>query len=325
MLRKPSPDELHEWQQRWLNPALFFLIQQWWNWTRRLPLITSAQREAYRPFFIVGAGRSGTTLLRRILMAHPQLHIPPESHGALSQVVKKHYRYRGLDWQDLVSVVLGEFLALERFFLWKIDLTPLFLELKKTPEGERSLARIVDAVYRHHLGQYKPGAVRWGDKTPMYILRLKWLDRLFPEAQYINLIRDGRDVVASYLQAGLFPDLAQAARRWVWAVREAERYRRKWPPNKFISLRYEQLVKNPEAEVQRVCRFLNVDYLPEMLELVEPDVLGDANVAHHQRIQQPIDARSIGRWKDTLTDAQIRQAHRIMGEWLKKLGYLESR
>ncbi len=325
VLKKPSPDQIHEWQQRVLHPALLFLLQQWWNWTRSLPLITPEQRKRIRPFFIVGAGRSGTTLLRRILMAHPEVHIPPESHGALSQVVKKHARYRGMDWQDLVSIVLGEFLSLERFFLWEIDLSPLFLELKNLPRQERSLACIVDAIYRHHLKQYKPEAGRWGDKTPMYILRLKWIHRLFPEAQYINLIRDGRDVVASYLRAGLFPDVGQAARRWVWAVRQATRYARKWPSDKFLSLRYEALVNHPESEIQKVCRFLRLEYQPGMLERVQPGVLGDAHVPHHQRVQQTIDARSIGRWKETLREDEVQAAEQIMGKWLVRLGYSASK
>jgi len=313
---------IHEQIQRFLNPVTLFLAQQSLNFLRHPRLITPQQRTQLKPFFIIGSGRSGTTLLRRILQSHPLIDIPPESHGAIPIAVKKFYRYRGADWQDIVSIVLGQFLSIERFSFWHVDLSSAFVELTRIEPEKRSLAIIIDTIFQYHLKQHKPQARIWGDKTPVNTIRLKWIHRLFPEAKYIHMLRDGRDVANSFYKARLFPDLETAALRWNLSVKTVEKFKQKIPSHKMLTVRYENLVQNPQENVEKVCRFLSIEFIPEMLNEEPINGLGDSHVTHHQKVLTPISTDSIGRWKTELSPEQQKIITRIMKKWLIKLGYM---
>jgi Sulfotransferase family len=144
------------------------------------------------PFFIVGSGRSGSTLLRVIIASHSQIAIPPETWfllplidqlpidrpldpeevTAAARIITGHYR-----WPDM-KMEAGEFLnalnALDR----------------------PSLAQVVEVIYRRHMAS--EGKKRWGDKTPGYIEIIPQLAQVFPGARFIHLLRDGRDVAKSF-------------------------------------------------------------------------------------------------------------------------------
>jgi len=256
------------------------------------------------------------------LQSHPLIDIPPESHGAIPITVKKFYRYRGADWQDLVSIVLGQFLSIERLSFWDVDLSAAFVELTRIDTEKRSLAIIIYTIFQYHLKQHKPGARIWGDKTPVNTIRLKWIHRLFSEAKYIHMLRDGRDVANSFYKAGLFPDLQTAAFRWNLSVKTVEKFKRKITPNKILTVRYENLVQNPQEIVEKVCHFLSVEFIPEMLDGKPINGLGDAHVTHHRKVLTPISTDSIGRWKTELSPEQQKIMTKIMKKWLIKLGYL---
>jgi hypothetical protein len=152
----------------------------------------------YRPFFIVGSGRCGSTLLRAMLVAHPDLHIPPES--ALGPMVREYRRYSRLPWNVVLRIVLGRLEWDQSWATWELALKPLLRELDALPRDARNLATILAAPYRAHASRHKPSAVRWGDKTPPNTARLGALHQVFPDLQVVHLLRDGRDVVQSFLQ-----------------------------------------------------------------------------------------------------------------------------
>ena len=100
-------------------------------------IITKEQKKIITPFFIIGSGRSGTTLLRAILYRHPLIAIPPEAYGLINSI-KKYIRYNGLDWPDLVNVVISEFSSKSTFKYWQTDLTQCFDDLYNVPKKDRS-------------------------------------------------------------------------------------------------------------------------------------------------------------------------------------------
>jgi hypothetical protein len=124
-------------------------------WGARHPLHRS---EPLEPFFIVGSGRSGTTLLRRLLESSPALHVPPELHQ-LGEAIRVFRRNCTLPWPELVRATLAVFAFDPTFEAFGVRLADLAREVDRRPAGERSLAALLDALYRAHaVRSGKPGA-----------------------------------------------------------------------------------------------------------------------------------------------------------------------
>ncbi len=203
--------------------------------TQKTSASAPAQR-AQRPIFVIGSPRSGTTLLRLILDAHPRISCGEETHFLrdLEAIV-------GRNWELLSTY------GLERAW-WLSRIRALYDEFQA-----EVLAR--------------SGKARWAEKDPTYTLHLPFIEELFPDALYVHLLRDGHDVVASFRDRWGYASAARAARsewaRYVGAARElAERL----PEDRFLELRYEDLVAEPEAQGRRLFAFLGEDWEPAVLE-----------------------------------------------------------
>jgi len=182
-------------------------------------------RRDHRPIFIVGCQRSGTTLLRLILDAHPRLSVGPES--------------RFLD--DLGKVTGEEWPRIEPY-----GLPPAFLN-----------ERFAELFHDFHMAYARSrGRERWGDKSPRYTLRIPFLDELFPTCQVIHVIRDGRDVVTSHRERWGYASAYKATAKWQRYIEAARAAGRDLGPERFAEVRYEALVADPEPELRRLLEFL---------------------------------------------------------------------
>lgn len=277
--------------------------------------------ERYRPFFIVGSGRCGTTLLRAMLEAHPLVHIPPEN--ALGDVVRDYRRYSRLPWNVLLRVVLGRLEFHSTWDRWELPLGPVFRDLEGLPDGARNLATILDALYRAHAALHKPAATRWGDKTPPHATVLPALRAVFPDALVIHMLRDGRDVVRSFMDVSR-QSLAYHAGVWLRSIRQARAFGARHP-SQYVELRYEDLVREPGPTIQRVTGFLNLAFDERMLRHHELE-LRLSDVKRYRALQgalEPVHQRSIGRWRD-FTAAQQAELEQALGPTLASLGYLDA-
>lgn len=268
------------------------------------PLRQNADDVRVPPFFIVGSGRSGNTLLRALLTGHPELAIPPESY-VLGPVIRDYRKLSFLPWPELVRVVLGRFQYHPQFEAWDLDLSELYRHLAARSEEKRSLAGVLDGVYRAWVRQHMPDADRWGDKTPTNVYHLPRIDTVFPDSIYVHVLRDGRDVVASYLEAGLYDSVDAACERWIESVELIRSFGQRLSPHRYLEVRYEQLVREPETVIRAVCGHLEVGFEPKMLDHRERvGELGDTDASHHAGLQRPIDDRSVGSWENRLDDRQ---------------------
>ena len=275
------------------------------------------------PFFIIGCGRSGSTLLRSILTAHTKIAIPPESY-VLQAVYRKFHLYRFMPWEDLVRMIVAVFQSHKEFYTWQIDLTPLYQTLFKLEKNKRSLAGILDEIYTYYSREKYPGAEIWGDKTPLNTLYLPWISKIFPRAKYIHIIRDGRDVVASYLKAGLIDNIEDACFRWNESIRIALKFSRSRSAAQYMDLSYEDMVNHPEEQIKRICGFLQVDYEAGMLERGKNTALGDVeNLSHHGNVLKPISGESIGKWKTQFSPEEQKKVSRLLQRNLIRLRYLK--
>lgn len=260
--------------------------------------------------------------MRAILYRHPSLCIPPESY-VLGYVVRQFRRYSFLPWDALVAWVIGIFETHPQFSLWNLDLREFRAQAAGYDPSCRTLTDLLDGLYRAYLAQKKPRATRWGDKTALNTFHLPRIHAVFPHAQYVHMMRDGRDVVSSFLTSGLYEDVELLCRRWELSIREARRFARRAGEERYLEIRYETLVQEPEATIREVARFLEIEFVEDMLHPHE-DVacLGDAHLPHFENLRKPINVESIGRWERDLAPHQRRFVTRRLGAELKRLGYL---
>jgi hypothetical protein len=216
--------------------------------------------------FIVGAGHSGTTLLRMMLDAHPELTIPPET-GFVPEVFKRARRARKQTGRRPGAEELVELIASHRrwgdFGLDRDALLARVRAADETPTA-RQAVRAFYALYA--AGQGKP---RWGDKTPAYAAAMVPLQRYLPEARFIHLIRDGRDVALSRLRrrSDDLEAVAHAAERWRSRVLAARS--RAGRVEHYMEARFEDLVLDSERVLREVCEFVELPFDPVMLRYHE--------------------------------------------------------
>ena len=268
-------------------------------------------------FFIVGAGRSGTTLLRLMLSGHSRLHVTPETwfiaplvarlqigvpldeaerEWAVQSIVS-HYR-----WPDLG---VGE--------------AELRAELARSDAS--TLRDVTDAVYACVArAAHKP---RIGDKTPTYVRILPQLAALYPEAQFIHLLRDGRDVALSYIDAGWKPRCYEGARfEWTEAVRAARSFGAAVGPARWHEVRYEDLVQAPAPALRALCAFLGEAFEPAMLNAASrAELVPERERKIHPNVGGKIDADRAGAWQQRLAPGELFVLESCLGPDLAASGY----
>ena len=280
------------------------------------------RNEDLAPFFVVGSGRCGTTLLRRLLQASPEVHIPPEN-WSMGGHVATFRRYRWvLSWTALVDLHLGRH-VMESHRWFDEPPTELRDRLVHLPEKERSLARLLDEVYRYH-GQCQDASFkRWGDKTPMNVGCMNEIADVFPKARFVHLLRDGMDVVHSYCNMEKHTDEVLApARRWQRTVTTARWFGEKYP-EQFLEIRYEDLCRESEETLRRVCSFLGLSFEDALLSRSDHyDEMETAqSVGHYENVFGAITTDSIGKGRENLNAVQKDQIRPILNGDLVRFGY----
>lgn len=268
-----------------------------------------------RPFFIIGHPRSGTTLLRMVLCGHSNIFIPEET-GFLPFL--KLDSGKQLDVND-VKRVLSRIGKLN--YLWQ-DI-PMTAEQIIDHLPEPTGAALVDFLYRYKIRPFN--ASRWGDKTPLYVQYMKHILSLFPTAQFIHIIRDGRDAALSarkkWGNKSIYMDLDYLLRNWVRNVSTGCREGRNLDEGQYLEIRYEDFVASPELITRQVCKFLGETFEPNMLEHAQTALRLGLGPDNHTEILNPINTLSIGRWKTEFTDFEQKTSLKIAGALLASLGY----
>jgi hypothetical protein len=274
-----------------------------------------------RPIFVVACARSGTTLLQLMLHAHPRIAIPPETRW-LIPLYANRAQFGDLTQRKNRRKVAKRIVQrpASKFRNLGIQPKPVIRRIVKGPPTIGSAAAL---VYRSYARAH--GKPRWGDKRPAYILHLDMLLELFPDAQIVHIIRDGRDCVSSLKGMRWWQGGAISA-TWYWreAMRAGERARRTLPADQYHELYYESLVADPETELRRLCDFLGEEFSPAMLE---PHQIADVAVPaiklkrHHSRTHKPVDTAAVARWKERLEPWELRLIEVAARRELRRHGY----
>ncbi|MEY8800928.1 sulfotransferase [Leisingera sp. XS_AS12] len=269
------------------------------------------------PLFVIGSGRSGNTLVRRVLLASQQIYIPPETY-VLGDIIETWPQMQLLPWRQRVWLFCAHFEKHYHFPTFGLDSLGEF-----AAEAEqlklRSLRGLIESFYAYLARKAGSQALRWGDKTPWNTYHLPAIGSLFPQARYVWLMRDGRDVALSYVKADLHGSLPAAAQRWAEANRACGRFAR-WCPHLY-RLRYEDLVTAPEAVFGSLFDWAGLRFAPKMLE-AQPGAMGDVELEHHHsQVRQGISPRSIGKWRSALSAAELEALPVAFWEQMHVLGY----
>ena len=290
--------------------------------SNRYQVINDESNLSCIPFFIIGSGRSGNTLLRSILSGNSGISIPPESYR-IPFAIKKFHIFNNRDWEDIVSQVLKEFEDCKEFYTWEIDITDAQKRLENIADSKRTLSNIFDELFCTYTEKHSPGSKIWGDKTPMNTLYLDWIGTVFPRSKFIHIIRDGRDVASSYLKMERYDTILEAANRWINSIESAQSFGSKIKEN-YIEIRYEELVTKPEEVIKDTCDFLDIDYDSKMLDHTKQvKKLGDTDKEHHSNLSKPISSDSVGKWRNNLSESDQESITKLLHKHLQRLGYAD--
>jgi hypothetical protein len=270
------------------------------------------------PLF-VGSGRSGTTLFRNVFDSHSQLAMTHEAHFVLPMALRRT-RWQVADGFDVNSFV-ADLYENSNFVRQGIERSDVNAALDAAhPATFPDAVRAVFAVYAAHHG--KP---LYGDKTPGYVTHLGLLGDLFPEARFVHIIRDGRDVAMAYLDRDEWgpSSMADAALYWKSRVSRGRAAGRALGSDRYHEVRYEDMVDRPEEVTRRLCGFLGLDYEPQMLEFHRRGGEFAASTAHpdaFRGLSQPI-TKGMRDWRTQMKPEDVSLVEAIAGDVLADLGY----
>jgi Sulfotransferase family len=243
--------------------------------------------DAPHPFtFVVGCGRSGTTVLRTVLDAHPDLAVAHEGRfvAPLGLRRSRYERPEGFDTDQLVADLLADRAVRTNLELDEDDLRAALAP--PVPDFATATRR----VFAHYAA--RQGKSRYGDKFPGYVLRMDLLAGLFPEARFVHIVRDGRDVaLSSAAIEGHEDDPVALAYNWRTRVRAGQEAGAQLGPARYHEVRYEALVARPAETVEPLCGFLDLAYVPAMLAFAERPGAVPAKVEgnpRHARLAEPL-------------------------------------
>jgi len=268
------------------------------------------------PFFIVGAGRSGTTLLRLMLVGHPRIHIPPET-WFIRDLVKDLPLNVSLREEQVIRAV--EIITTD--YRWpdmemgadELRAAAILLESPK-------LVDIINLVYREQLKRC--GKPRFGDKTPCYIGILKELNILYPHCKFIHLIRDGRDVAISTMDMSRIRYYDRNEFEWPSAMQYRRQYLNSELAAQVLEVRYENLVLRPETTIRQICDFLGEEFHPEILSWGNRiDLVPAREQRIHTKLVRPLSADAIGVWQHRLSGWECLAIEACLQRDLRWLGY----
>lgn len=272
----------------------------------------SARAMTPPPIFIVGAPRSGTSLLRQMLNRHPAIAICDETH-----FFRLIYQKRGRKaFGDLNDPANRRRLALD--YLSLPPTRKLGLDQAKLAERLTAEAVSYPAMFASILSFYaeSEGKQRVGEKTPNHALAAETLCEWFPGAVVLHLVRDPRDVAASLMRMRFGSSSAVLnARTWVRLNLAARRSSHR---REYLEVRYENLVKQPELELTRICQFAGEDYSPRMLQAEQSSTQLPNEKDRHLT---PLTEARQGRWRQELSPRQVAQIEWAVGPQLERFGY----
>lgn len=283
----------------------------------------------HEPFFIIGNPRSGTSLFRLMLNSHEHLLVPPEC-GFLQWWHSKYQNWSADNSKsyDDISTYVNDLLTSKKIDDWNLekkDLVDRIIKARPNTYGELSLI-----VYLSYNKSSK-SILKIGDKNNYYIDHLATLDGIYPEAKYVHIVRDGRDVACSYLalnklksdskyKPNLSSTIGAIASDW---NSNLNRIITHLEHRDHLTIKYEDLIINTKHTLKQVSDFLQVDYSDQMLNYYKHDHNDEpkSTLDWKTKTLEPPDKTNLNKFHTLLTAEQIRVFNELNRDLLDKFNY----
>lgn len=271
------------------------------------------------PIFVVGVGRSGTSLVQSMLAAHSAVAFPPETafvrRYVSNRFLSKYARRNG-------PAAVVKLLESDSYFQ-RTRLSAAELVEAVGKQGEVTDARLYEQLLRNYARSVVKQRV--GDKDPRLIEYLPLLKRLFPGAWVVHVIRDPRDVLASKKVASWSKD--RSVLRHVFANRVQLRMGLEQGPllfkERYQEILYEDLLARPETVLRRVCEGLELQYEERMLEFsrAAASLVSQAEMSWKSETLGPLLTTNSGKWRERLSPWEVVMTERICRQAMMYGGY----
>jgi sulfotransferase family protein len=247
-----------------------------------------------RMIFNVGARRSGTFWLQRIVTAHPQVSaVPSETHL----------------FAEGIAPLFGRF---QHSLRSSSKVGQVYVDREQALDAVRDLCDVVFA------GMLEPGSTRLAERTPTHVFHLELIAAIYPDARFVHIIRDGRDAARSIAAQDWGPaKLEEAAAEWRDAVVAGRRAA--LAPEIYHEVRYEDLLRDPAPVVAGLFTWLGLEAGEDVID----EALGEASIGANQgQAPSGIDTE---KWRASYSDEELAEFDRIAGSLLRELGYPTAR
>ena len=276
-------------------------------------------------------GRSGSTLLEFLLDAHPNINIPLESRF----IIHLYFKYaKKTTWTKKEKQSFLDDLFKERMIstFWEIDKQQLKIDILNT-EGNVSFFELCRIITANYISFFPKEAIKvQGNKNPPFGLWCDILYQLYSQSKFIHLVRNPLDFISSHKKMG-DKNLVYFAYRWRLMNTKIEKLKSE-TPSSFITIKYENLISNPEDTLKKICYFLNINYTPKMLVFNEVLKLQFSKLdpesdkkkwkfihSHLQNLVNPIDKSNKESWETILTTREIKEMTYITKDVASIFGY----
>jgi hypothetical protein len=274
--------------------------------------------------FVSGLSRSGTTLLQLVLSAHPMVTITPEQN-----FIQEFFKTNPVPDRVLSEAQLAKMIEMMREDI-KLNTWPGFnLDgfLATLPDQEYTIAQILDALFVHFADLSSRGTHYLGNKKGLYLAGYGPLTKqVFPDAKFIYIVRDPRDTIRSIVANIAYRSLTDEAIRCTEATHQIAEMETRYPGD-VLTVRYEDLVTDPKAVCQTLCKFLAIPFDEQMLRFYELNRDGSMLIGVtreiHPNTSSPFNPELVGQWKkqNSFTPNQLRTIESFAYPYMKRFGY----
>jgi len=283
------------------------------------------------PIFIIGCGRTGSNLLEQILNNHSEIKLVPEMHfmtfwkkGLTDRLDKIGTLKKDKNLQKAVELMYSGKLIGDYWSKIDIDKRKLY---EKFSDSDRSYRALMEIIMKEHAK--KNEKTHYGAKFPVHFSYLPTLFEWFPNAKSIHMIRDPRAIYASELKKDEKPNfplkkknpfyayeiLLYVLFQWKWAAKSHRCYKNRYA-DKYRICKFEDLILEPESTIEDICNFLEVDFEPEVLDVIM------RGSSFEDSKDDGFKKEPLYRWKKTVSPLKKKVIRLILGSHMSDLKYL---
>ena len=279
----------------------------------------AGERSLKAPVFIVGCPRSGTSFLYHLLLSaggFAEFRTQMNVYDVLEPI------YGNLKVMKNKKAAIREWLRSKAFLVSGLDPHEIKAKIIADCHSAGDFLRIIMEDIAN-----KQGVERWIDSTPTNVPHMLRIHDDFPDALFIHIIRDGRDVALSLdkrswsrpLPWDKKRSLAAAGLYWEWIVRKGRKLGAALGPN-YLEVRYEELVQNPRETLSVIAEFLRQDLDYDHIRATSIGSVKTPLTAFKDDLREGR-FTPVGRWKDKFPSDQLAEFEALVGAYLVKLGY----